>query len=128
MSTQEPASPSAVPVWSLPDRLRKARLHAGLEQTELETMTGISRKSISNYENGYTEPNRPVLLSWALACNVPLDWLAGTGPTPRGRRRRARGRPVAVLFPMACVTAGYLFQGVALTCGFLLFGEASANE
>jgi transcriptional regulator with XRE-family HTH domain len=108
MSTQEPASPSAVPAWTLADRLRKARINAGLEQAELETMTGISRKSISNYENGYTEPNKPVLLSWAMACGVDLDWLAGEGPMRRGRRSRPRGRRPAALIPVAIVVAGYL--------------------
>jgi transcriptional regulator with XRE-family HTH domain len=108
MSTQEPASPSAVPAWTLADRLRKARISAGLEQAELETMTGISRKSISNYENGYTAPNKPVLLSWAMACGVDLDWLAGEGPTRRGGKRRPRGRRTPALIPVAIVAAGYL--------------------
>src|SRR6266568_2172432 len=108
--SQVPASPSAVPEWTLSDRLRKARIHAGLEQTDLEDQTGISRASISNYENGKTVPSKPVLLSWALACGVDLDWLSGTGPTRRGRNGRLprRARPAAVLTPLLTAAAGYL--------------------
>lgn len=108
MNHPEPASPSAVPTWTLADRLRKARIYAGYDQTELEARTGISRQSISNYENGRTVPSRPVLLSWAIACGVDLEWLAGTGPTPRRRKRPPPGRRIAALMPLAVLAAGYL--------------------
>jgi transcriptional regulator with XRE-family HTH domain len=103
-----PASPSAVPEWNLADRLRKARISAGLEQADLEEIAGISRKSISNYENGRTVPSKPVLLSWALACGVDLDWLSGSGPTRRGGNGRARERRTAALVPVITAVAGYL--------------------
>lgn len=62
-------------MWSLTDRLRKAREHAGLKQQELADRIGVSRGAVGNYEQGITEPKRPVLLSWALATRVPLKWL-----------------------------------------------------
>lgn len=67
-----------VPSWSLGDRLRKARDHARLSQSELAARVGISRASVTNYETSRTAPNRPVLLSWAITCGVSLDWLAGS--------------------------------------------------
>ncbi|MGH3283231.1 MAG: helix-turn-helix domain-containing protein [Streptosporangiaceae bacterium] len=70
---------AVVPEWSVGDRLRKARLHAGLEQTELAAQIGISRASVVNYEHGHTRPPRPVLLSWALCTGTDLGWLAGGG-------------------------------------------------
>ena len=67
-----------VPSWSLGDRLRKAREHAHLSQAALAKTIGVARASIINYEAGRTEPNRPVLLSWALQCGVDFGWLAGS--------------------------------------------------
>jgi transcriptional regulator with XRE-family HTH domain len=105
MTTQVVAGDA--PVWTLRDRLRKAREHAGLEQVELAERAGISRGSVSNYENGVTSPRRPQLLAWAMACGVPLEWLTdGDTPavdvrTPRrsrrrfGRRRTDRGLTLA---------------------------------
>ena len=76
-TTTVPAAPSHTPIpqWTLADRLTKARRHAGLEQPELADMIGIARSSLSAYENGHRIPRRPVLLSWALATGVPLEWL-----------------------------------------------------
>lgn len=71
-----------IPQWTVSDRLRKARECAGMEQAELAARVGIARNTVSNYERGATPPKRPVLLSWALACGVPLVWLQdGVEPT-----------------------------------------------
>lgn len=85
------ASTGAVdPMWTLADRLRKAREFAGLTQGELADEVGISRRSVSTYESGAQTPNRPVVLSWAMRCNVRMEWLVGDdGPKP-GHRRRPR--------------------------------------
>ena len=64
-----------VPVWTLGDRLRKARLEAGLEQAQLAAELGIARNSVATYENGRTKPRRPVLLAWAMRTGVSLEWL-----------------------------------------------------
>lgn len=65
----------AVPQWTLGDRLRKARTHAGLEQIELANQIGIGRSTVVTYENNQSVPRRPVLVSWALATGVSLEWL-----------------------------------------------------
>lgn len=77
-----------VPVWTLPDKLRKAREHAGLSQAQLEALTGISRRSIVSYEGGARAPRRPQLVAWAVACGVPLSWLEGDDGGPGGRPRQ----------------------------------------
>ena len=68
----------SVPSWSLGDRLRKAREHAKLTQSQLAAQIGIARASVTNYETSRTTPNRPILLSWALQCGVDFGWLAGS--------------------------------------------------
>lgn len=72
-----------VPEWTLGDRLRKAREAAGLSQTELADLAGISRRSISKYESDDARPKRPQLIAWAMATGVPLSWLQdGDAPHP----------------------------------------------
>jgi len=77
-----------IPQWTLGDRLRKAREAAGLTQTELAKVMGISRRSISTYESDESAPRRPTLLAWAMATGVPLSWLAGDDGGPDGRPRQ----------------------------------------
>ena len=78
-----------VPVWTLPDRLRKAREETGMDQREFAEHTGISKNTISNYETGKTSRiSRPMLAAWAMGSGVPLEWLetghAPSGPGPEG--------------------------------------------
>jgi transcriptional regulator with XRE-family HTH domain len=76
-------APGLVPAWTLADRLRKARVHRGLEQGQLADLIGIGRSSIGNYERGEQTPKRPVLLAWSVVTGVPLKWIE-TGKTPPG--------------------------------------------
>lgn len=89
-----------VPAWTLGDKLRKAREHAGLSQTELEALTGISRRSIVSYEGGGRAPRRPQLVAWAVATGVPLAWLEDHDGGPGGRPRQDSN-----LQPTDCVVA-----------------------
>lgn len=70
---------AVIPEWSLGDRLRKAREHAGLSQTRLGAEIGVSLASVMRYETGKNIPRRPVLLLWALATGIDLNWLLGRG-------------------------------------------------
>ena len=74
-----------IPEWTLGDRLRKARKHARLEQTELAQIIGIARSSIVSYESDRTVPSRPVVLSWSLATGVPAEWVLGRTLVLTGR-------------------------------------------
>ncbi|WP_130506913.1 helix-turn-helix domain-containing protein [Microterricola gilva] len=64
------------PTWTLVDRLRKSRLLAGMEQADLAELIGVSRNSVSNYENGKTELSATTFVRWAAATGVSLEWLA----------------------------------------------------
>ena len=66
----------SIPRLTLPRRLRLAREAAGFKQEELAAITGISARSVHNYESGFTSPRKPVLLTWAVTTGVPLAWLA----------------------------------------------------
>ena len=72
------------PTWTLAERLRRARLLAGLEQRELAEQLGVNRATISLWENGHTEPSASNFVRWAIATGQPLEWLAdGVKYTPR---------------------------------------------
>lgn len=71
-----------VPEWTPGDRLRKAREHAGYTQSAFADHIGVSARSLGKYERGEASPRRPVLLAWALATGVPVEWLLhGVAPT-----------------------------------------------
>lgn len=74
----------AIPAFTLADRLRKAREHAGLDQTQLAALVGVSRVTVSKYETG--APTRPAAVRlWALATGVDREWLeTGESPHPDG--------------------------------------------
>ncbi len=66
-----------IPVFTVADRYRKARVDAGLSQEELADEIGVSPRTISRYESGVIHrPREIVIRQWALRCNVPYDWLA----------------------------------------------------
>lgn len=72
-----------IPQLTLGRRLMLARDDTGLSQKAFAERIGISQRSVVNYECGSTRPKRPVILSWALATGVPLDWLLeGDDTTP----------------------------------------------
>ncbi len=52
------------------NRLREARLDAGLSQSELEDLSGIPKARLSRYENGHVEPSIQTLARLARALNV----------------------------------------------------------
>ena len=70
-----------IPEVALRHRLRIAREHAGLEQSELAERAEISRTSVVNYELGYRTPRRLYLRAIAEATGVDLHWLE-TGEAP----------------------------------------------
>jgi transcriptional regulator with XRE-family HTH domain len=59
------------------NRLREARLGAGLSQSELEDLSGIPKARLSRYENGHVEPSIQTLNRLAKALNVSEASLLG---------------------------------------------------
>jgi transcriptional regulator with XRE-family HTH domain len=70
-----------VPVFTLGDRLRKARESTGMTQSDMANRLGIGRRSVSRYEDGIHTPKAMTVMAWAMATGVPYDWLA-TGQLP----------------------------------------------
>ncbi|MCR8980938.1 helix-turn-helix domain-containing protein [Brevibacillus laterosporus] len=68
-----------------PERLRMARDHKNLKQTQVMTYTGINNKTLSGYEKGVSEPDTETLKTLANLYEVSVDWLVGNtdDPTPR---------------------------------------------
>lgn len=60
-------------------RLRIAREHAGMDQTDLAIAMGVARSTVSNAEAGNVHPQRSTMRLWAWACGVPLEWIIGDG-------------------------------------------------
>lgn len=75
----------AVPEWTLADRLRKARVHAGLEQSDLARALDVTPSAVSRWEKG-APIKRPFVSAWALRCGVPFEWLwnGTTNPPDQG--------------------------------------------
>lgn len=57
------------------DRLKTARLAAGLSQKQLGKLLGVTGNAVSNYENGISSPNENVLLSIFDILNVEPNFL-----------------------------------------------------
>lgn len=63
-----------------PNRLRIARLAAGLRANQLAELVGVNSSAISQYEHGYTRPSTTTLSQLALALGMPVRWFATTRP------------------------------------------------
>lgn len=63
-----------VPVFSLGDRMAKARSHAGYSQQETADRLHISRVTLSRYESGERTPSKELVQALAEATGVPVEW------------------------------------------------------
>jgi len=70
-------STGRVPVFTLGERIRKAREDMALSQTEFADVLGHDRKTVGNWENGRNTPGYGELMLIASAADVSLEWLAG---------------------------------------------------
>jgi transcriptional regulator with XRE-family HTH domain len=69
-------SSSRVPVFSLGERIRKAREDLGLSQQAFADALGVDRKTVSNWEGGRNRPRYGDLMLIASVADVSLQWLA----------------------------------------------------
>lgn len=72
------------PRFELQHRLALSRDVAGIDQTDMAKALGCARPTVSNYERGFTTPRRAVLVAWALATGVDVDWLVNGETPPTG--------------------------------------------
>ena len=64
--------------FTMGDRLRKSREHAGLEQKELAKIFGVTSGTISNWERGRGYPRgdqADICEKWAQLTGVSAQWL-----------------------------------------------------
>lgn len=67
------------------DRIREAREQAGLSQTELARLLGVTRSACSQWESEQgTAPRRERLVQLASVLDVSFEWLA-TGTAAAGQ-------------------------------------------
>lgn len=60
-------------VENLKITLAAVRVNAGLTQEELAEMLDVDKKTITNWEKGYTRIDLPWLGAYADACKFPID-------------------------------------------------------
>ena len=63
------------PEFRLEHRLKLARVEAGITLEDMRRHFRKSRRTMSNWENGHTEPTALELREWADMCGVDLEWL-----------------------------------------------------
>jgi transcriptional regulator with XRE-family HTH domain len=91
-----------VPVFSLGERIRKAREDAGMSQQQFADELGIDRKTVGNWEADRNQPRYRDLMLISSVADVSLEWLAGelfrqhepvspTRPSRAPRRANASG-------------------------------------
>lgn len=70
-------------MWTIGDRLRKARENTGLDGRSFADEIGISGTALYSAESGKSRPREITLRAWALRTGVPLVWLkTGEAPSP----------------------------------------------
>ena len=67
--------------FGISDRLRKILDVSGTSVEEAARMFGVTRQAVGAWINGRREPGRTVLMAWAGAFAVPLEWIE-TGVWP----------------------------------------------
>ena len=59
------------------ERLREIRISQGLSQVELAKKLGVTKQSVSNWENDNIQPSIEMLIKIALCLGVSADYLLG---------------------------------------------------
>ncbi len=72
---EETAQEENLPMWTLGDRLRKARYHRGITSSgDMAKRLGVHRNSVINYESDRITPPLDVVIRYARITTVPLEW------------------------------------------------------
>lgn len=73
-----------VPLWTLGNRLWRARQYRGFTQQELAHELGIGLRAVKEAEADKRAPRRAIVLGWAFVCGVDPAWLE-QGKVPNTR-------------------------------------------
>ena len=66
------------------DRLRQARLKAGMTQMDVAKALEVKNyTTYGQYENGYRMPGFEMIVKFATILDVSIDWLAGLSDDPQ---------------------------------------------
>lgn len=57
------------------ERLRDLRMGLGLTQKQMAERLGVSRATVSNYENGSSSPGHDIIREYCSAGHVSYEWL-----------------------------------------------------
>lgn len=83
-----------IPIWTVAERLVKAREFCGLDQRQMAAAIGKGIRSISRYETSDAPP-AAIVHAYASATGVPAWWIFGEDdPGDVALDRRARRRAV----------------------------------
>ena len=88
---------SSIKPKKFPDRLRSAREHRQLSQSELATRAGLQPSAVSHFETGRRSPSFDNLKRLADALDVTTDYLLGRVDQPKGNTMAA-GPTINALF------------------------------
>lgn len=66
-----------IPVFSLGERITKARRDMRMSQQQLADLVGVDRKTIGNWESNRVHVRYGDLMMLASTMDVSLEWLAG---------------------------------------------------
>ncbi len=80
----------------LSDQIRKYRKEKGLSQDELAEKLGVSRQSISLWENGQTQPTIENILALARIFNVSTDAILGNTEEVKSQAEEAATEEVVL--------------------------------
>lgn len=74
-----------IPVFSIGDRLRKARERVGMSQSAFAHELGISPRTVSSCEREEFGVKRSTVMAWSMRTGVPYEWLQ-TGAMPADQK------------------------------------------
>lgn len=81
------------------DRLKLARIKAGIEQEDMAEILGVSASTVSNWENGRTAPKAAFINAWAQVTGYNKSSLIGTVDEDRTLAARAKARSMNSIAP-----------------------------
>jgi transcriptional regulator with XRE-family HTH domain len=87
------ATQDLLPVWTVRDRLIKAREFAGMTQADIAHAIGKGVRSIARYETS-DEPPQTIVVAYAYATGVPAWWIFGDDDPAEAALDRRRRRAV----------------------------------
>ena len=70
-------------IYDIPYGLRRARTSKGYTQKQVANILNITKETLSNYENGKTEPDMITVIKLSDIYDCPLDTLLGYKKPPK---------------------------------------------